>query len=199
MLITIMDKYDPNHIKLKLRRKDWMDSFGKFKEPRFYLRDIVQNNHNNEWHKRIKTMNELLGKFKKDTHKQANINIKSNEDDFCILKIWSERWDGITDKSAGRNGNNWDEYKIKWTENGWYIKHISINGECDKTGEPYLYKNLRQDFISYPIDLPNIMESLWESVKDDNLPKEQLQHKLNEISERINLCEMDRASVHPYY
>jgi len=65
----------------------------------------------------------------------------------CILKIFSERWDGETGKGAERKGLNWDEYKIKRIKTGWYIEHIAINGECDKSGEPILYRNLRQDFI----------------------------------------------------
>jgi len=115
------------------------------------------------------------------------------------MKIWSERWDGITDMSAGRNGKNWDEYRIKWTENGWYIEHIAINGECDKTGDPFLYRNLKQDFISYPNDLPNMMKSLWYAFYEENLSQEQLQIKIDEISERINICEKNKARLNPYY
>lgn len=136
--------------------------------------------------------------FKNPENRELNDN-KSNENEFCIMKIWSERWDERTDKSAGRDGKNWDEYRIKWIEEGWYIEHIAINGECDKTGEPFLYQNLRQDFISYPNDLSSTMESLWYSVKEDKLTKAQLQAKLDEISERINLCEMDKARLNPKY
>lgn len=110
----------------------------------------------------------------------------------CIMKIFSERWDGATGKNAGRNGANWDEYKIKRIKTGWNIKHIAINGDCDKSGEPFLYQNLRQDFISYPYDLPIIMESLWELVENEKLNHEQLQHELDKISNWISECEMNK-------
>ena len=69
-------------------------------------------------------------------------------DEEYVLKIFSERWDGKTGKGAERKGSNWDEYEIKRIKTGWYIKHIAINGECDKSGEPILYRNLRQDSVS---------------------------------------------------
>lgn len=110
----------------------------------------------------------------------------------CILRIFSERWDGETEKSAGRDGVNWDIYKIKRISTGWYIEHIVINGECDKSGEPFLYQNFRQDFISYPNDLPEIMELLWNVVEKELLTQEQLQLELNKISNWINKCEMNK-------
>jgi len=45
-------------------------------------------------------------------------------DEECILRIFSERWDGATGKGAARNGENWDKYKIKRIKSGWFIKHI---------------------------------------------------------------------------
>lgn len=110
----------------------------------------------------------------------------------CILRIFSERWDGVTGKGAERDGSNWDEYKIKRIKSGWYIEHIVINGECDKSGEPFLYKNLRQDFISYPHNLPVFMETLWDIVENENLNQVQLQHELDKISSWINNCEMNK-------
>ena len=120
-----------------------------------------------------------------------------NED--CVLKIFSERWDGETGKGAERKGTNWDEYKIKRIKKGWYIEHIVINGECDKSGEPYLYQNLRQDYISYPQDLPIFMESLWETVKTEKLNQKQLQRELDKFSKWINECEMNKPHFLSYY
>lgn len=58
-------------------------------------------------------------------------------DEECILRIFSERWDGATGKGAARNGANWDKYKIKRIKSGWFIKHIVINGECDIACQQY--------------------------------------------------------------
>ena len=120
-----------------------------------------------------------------------------NED--CVLKIFSERWDGYTGSSAGRDGKNWDIYKIKRTSKGWAIKHIAINGECDKSGEPFLYQNLRQDHIYYPHQLPEIMEYLWDAVENEKLTREQLQTELDKISVWINKCETNKPHFKSYY
>ena len=103
-----------------------------------------------------------------------------NED--CVLKIFSERWDGATGRSTGRDGSNWDEYKIKRIKTGWYIEHIVINGECDKSGNPFLFQNLRQDHISYPHNLPIFMGPLWNAVENEKLNQGQLQRELNKFS-----------------
>ena len=117
----------------------------------------------------------------------------------CIMKIFSERWDGETGRSAGRNGSNWDEYRIKRTKTGWYIEYIAINGECDKSGEPYLFQNLRQDHISYPHNLPMFMESLWDAVENEKLNQKQLQQELNKFSNWINASEMNKPHFLVYY
>jgi len=117
----------------------------------------------------------------------------------CDLKIFSERWDGRTGHNASRAGTNWDVYKIRRIKTGWHIKHIAINGECDKSGEPYLFENLRQDHISYPINLPIIMELLWDAVENEILEHNDLQIQLNNISNWINECEMNRPHLLSYY
>ena len=117
----------------------------------------------------------------------------------CIMKIFSERWDGETGRSAGRNGSNWDEYRIKRTKTGWYIEYIAINGECDKSGEPYLFQNLRQDHISYPHNLPMFMESLWDAVENEKLNQKQLQQELDKFSNWINASEMNKPQFLVYY
>jgi len=117
----------------------------------------------------------------------------------CIIKIFSERWDGETGRSAGRNGSNWDEYRIKRTKTGWYIEYIAINGECDKSGEPYLFQNLRQDHISYPHNLPMFMECLWDAVENEKLNQKQLQQELDKFSNWINASEMNKPHFLVYY
>ena len=117
----------------------------------------------------------------------------------CIIKIFSERWDGETGRSAGRNGSNWDEYRIKRTKTGWYIEYIAINGESDKSGEPYLFQNLRQDHISYPHNLPMFMESLWDAVENEKLNQKQLQQELDKFSNWINASEMNKPHFLVYY
>ena len=94
-----------------------------------------------------------------------------------LLEVCSRRW-----------GHN-DRYKIRKTDSGWYITHISINGPCDKTGNPYLFENLRQDSINYPRDLGGYMEYLWERASAENMSKDDIQKQLDLLGEWIQTTE----------
>lgn len=117
----------------------------------------------------------------------------------CILKIFSQRWNGATGRNSGRDGLNWDEYIIKRINTGWFIKHLTINGECDKSGKPFLFQNLKQDHISYPYNLSDIIEYLWEAVEHEKLNQTQLQQELDKIANWINECEINKPHFKSYY
>lgn len=93
------------------------------------------------------------------------------------LKVYSRRW-GHT-----------DTYKVNRITSGWEIGNISISGNCDKSGKPYLYENFRQDSINYPESLPGYMDWLWEQAAEQGLTHEQVQESLNQLNEWINDCE----------
>jgi len=108
-----------------------------------------------------------------------------NED--LEFKVYSRRWD------------KYDIYKLTHIPTGWGVRHIVINGECDKQGNPYLYKNFRQDFISYPHDLPDLLEILWDAVEENNLTKQELQERINDLAEWVSKCEGIQPSYSGYY
>ena len=85
-----------------------------------------------------------------------------------------------------RQGHN-DLYKIRRTANGWHVKHSRIEGDCDKTGKPYLFNNLAQDYINYPHDLGGYMEWLWD--KSADMSKEEIQEQLDQIGKWIRETE----------
>ncbi len=87
-----------------------------------------------------------------------------------FFEVYSHRW-----------GHN-DRYRIERTESGWEVEHAAINGLCDKTGHPYLFKNLKQDFISYPWDLGDYMECLWDMTDTEGLSEEEVQACLEEVA-----------------
>ena len=90
------------------------------------------------------------------------------------LEVGSPRWD-----------HN-DIYTIKKTKNGWYVRGVmSIEGECDKTGAPYLFDNLRQDIISYPYNLGWYMEQLWDYSSSENMSESEIQEQLDLIGKWI--------------
>lgn len=99
------------------------------------------------------------------------------------MQIYSNRW------------GHKDRYNIKRIESGWSVSHLTNNGECSKSGEPFLYNALKHDNISYPVDLPTYMENLWEIANKEGLSDKKVQSHLNEISEWINLCEINRPDI----
>ena len=93
------------------------------------------------------------------------------------FKVWSNRW------------GHYDQYRITRTGTGWRVEHIVINGDCDKTADPFLYANFDQDSINYPHDLGFYMELLWEKAHDEGLLKKQVQAGLNDLAEWVSIVE----------
>lgn len=109
--------------------------------------------------------------------------------------------DEVEDKTIGesfkfevyskRQGHT-DEYQFIRTENGWEISFMTIGGECDKTGSPYLYENFKQDFIEYPNGFPGYLEWLWYKAKEDGLNKQEVQFELNKLADWVTKCEEEK-------
>ncbi|HCE41975.1 MAG TPA: hypothetical protein DET40_00310 [Lentisphaeria bacterium] len=116
-------------------------------------------------------------------------NDKANEDpedqtldNVFYMNIHSRRWGHV------------DRYQITRNNKGWIIVDNTISGQSDKSGNPYLFKNLDHDSINYPEELPGYMEWLWDRAAEDGLTHEQLQDALNELADWINVCESNSPS-----
>ena len=86
------------------------------------------------------------------------------------FKTYSNRW------------GHQDTHLIKKTKNGWELESLSISGQCDKTGKPFLFKTLDHDFIKYPKQLGEYFEYLWEYSEQNKLSDKKLQIELNSLS-----------------
>lgn len=93
------------------------------------------------------------------------------------LEVYSRRW-----------GHN-DTYTLERTERGWGISFVAISGQCDPTGEPYLYDNLRQDSINYPAHLGEYLGRLWRKAEDENLSGDEVQRHLDQLAQWIQITE----------
>jgi hypothetical protein len=82
-----------------------------------------------------------------------------------------------------------DIYNLKRTDSGWHIDNLSIAGNCDKSGNPFLFENLNHDSVNYPDELSVYMEWLWEQAAEKGLSHEQVQNALNELGKWISICE----------
>jgi len=99
------------------------------------------------------------------------------------MRIYRRRF-GRKSASERKIFGGYDTYEVEKNDSGWYISHISIGGQCNKRGEPYLFDNLNQDFINYPASLGDYMEYLWENSK--NKDKKWLQRKINVLAKWIS-------------
>ncbi len=93
------------------------------------------------------------------------------------LIVYSQRW-----------GHD-DTYGIQITPAGWHITHIAINGDCDPSGEPVLFENLKQDFIKYSPEIPIMMSHLWHDAIDQKFSEVDIQKRLDEIGAVIRTTE----------
>lgn len=88
--------------------------------------------------------------------------------------------------------NRWGHhatYQINKTNDGWYVKHIAINGDCAPDGKPFLFSNLDQDNISYPHRTGWYLEYLWNQLHNEVISYEEAQLHLQELADWINDCE----------
>lgn len=93
------------------------------------------------------------------------------------LDVYSRRWGHV------------DSYTILMTDTGWHVSHEQIAGRCDKTGSPFLFKNLNQDYINYPAALGKYLEWLWDFSKEESIGEQMIQEALDRLGEWIQITE----------
>jgi hypothetical protein len=93
------------------------------------------------------------------------------------FKVYTRRW------------GHYDLYHVTRNKDGWFISHLSHNGQGGKNAEPVLSYILRHDSVSYPQNLPSIMEDIWIRAEDEGLTKEQVQEMLNQVAEWVSIVE----------
>ncbi len=94
------------------------------------------------------------------------------------FKIYTRRW------------GHYDTYNIVRTALGWKFEGTmkSNSGECDKSCDPYLYSTLDHDSVSYPRNIGELFEWLWEKAAD-GLCEDEVQKSIEDIAEWISICE----------
>lgn len=128
-----------------------------------------------EFYRHIHPVEDLLS-FIKDKNANDDPSDKTIGLEFK-MSIYVRRW--------GRE----DTYRIKRTESGWYVDFLSISGNCDKKGSPYLFMNLDHDGVCYPAQLGDFMESLWEKAAEKGMKRTEVQRAINQLGAWISLCE----------
>jgi hypothetical protein len=88
-----------------------------------------------------------------------------------------------------RRRNSTVTLTIRKTSAGWHISRITINGDGDQEGAPFLNANLQQDGVEYPVHAGRFMAFIWQSLQDEEIGPERAQEMFDELGEWISTCE----------
>jgi hypothetical protein len=89
---------------------------------------------------------------------------------------------------ACRRWRHPDVYTFERTQDGWNISAVGIGGRCDRSGHPYLFKNLHQDYIEHPSSLGSWLERLW-GMAENGLSPRRLDRGLQDLAKWISTVE----------
>lgn len=172
------NKSDPDHSEKWKRMVEEAVELHKLVQPehhQYMIKNRGYNPDDPEFYNHIHPIEDLLA-FMDDPHANDDPEDVTIGHDFT-LSVYTRRW------------GHEDNYKLKRTESGWHISHISIAGNCDKGGNPFLFENLNHDTVNYPEELAGYMSWLWEQAAKKGLTHEQVQNSLNELGNWISICE----------
>ncbi|MBK5444584.1 MULTISPECIES: hypothetical protein [unclassified Peribacillus] len=149
-------------------------------EPRpKHHKNMIENSgmepENPEFYYHIHPVEDLL-KYLEDSNANNDPEDITLDEEFT-LKIYTRRW------------GHYDRYKVIRNKDGWKISHLAHNGQGGKNGEPILSYILRNDSVSYPQNLPYIIEDIWIRAEEEGLTKTQVQDMLNRVAEWISIVE----------
>lgn len=87
--------------------------------------------------------------------------------------------------------NHSNTYTLTFNKLGWYVQHLSVNGQCGPDGNPFLQMNFDHDyFLHLPKGIEEFLVYLWDEINNGNITDEQvIQDRLNDIANWISACE----------
>ncbi|MDX7784801.1 hypothetical protein [Aeromonas caviae] len=88
-----------------------------------------------------------------------------------------------------RRWGHTDTYEFEHNSSGWYVSNIAIRGQSTPAGKPYLYRNFDQDYIKYPSGLGDMLEYLWEQIRDGEITEVDAQNRLQELADWVSTTE----------
>lgn len=95
------------------------------------------------------------------------------------FSVYSRRW-----------GHD-EDYRLRRTQDGWDVTHLTTAVSCNKRGETGLYEQLDHDLINYPKELPDYLGWLWDRAAEDGLTAEEVQAELDRLARWVKICEQN--------
>ncbi len=93
------------------------------------------------------------------------------------FKVYARRWNGDV------------TYRLNKTDTGWHVHYIAAKGDSAPDGKPFLQSALHQDSITYPKQISQFLEFVWEKLHRTDFEPEEAQSKLQEVADWISACE----------
>ena len=142
----------------------------------YMLKNREVSSDNKDFYRHIQPVQDLLA-FIKDRDANRDPEDVTLDVEFTF-KVYSIRW-----------GHS-DNYTLKRTVTGWRLTFLTeLDRDCDKTGAPHLFRSLEHDYIEYPSGLGDYLEYIWEQAANHGLSAEDVQARLNEVSEWVQMVE----------
>ena len=109
-------------------------------------------------------------------------NIQTSEKREFEFSVFTKRW------------GHKDTYTFIINREGWFLKDAQgdFTGQCDKSGDPYLYKNLDHDDVFYfKGGLKAVLKSIWKK-KLKGVSDTEIQEMLTKIADLASESEKNK-------
>ncbi|MCX6645855.1 MAG: hypothetical protein NTY09_05820 [bacterium] len=81
-----------------------------------------------------------------------------------------------------KEAEDW-KVEMELRTNGWYVTFGRIDGNCGKSGIPYLFRILEHSWIEVPYKLHSFIEHLWTLAINQKIDKDEIQNGFDNLSE----------------
>lgn len=184
--INIDNKTYDNNIKqtIKLAEKLHYIYMPIYSEQMIINRDCLPEEKIEEYYDHFHAIEDLYYEVNNQGKDWRSIEGDINLDKDMDFRVYTARW------------GHEDTYRIKRTYKGWYVSHISINGESEKNGAGQIENNLEHDSVCYPKEgVEYAFETLWEEADTTSMSINELQNRIQNIADWIS--EVEKAT-HKY-
>lgn len=168
-----------NDTLIELASKIHFQELPEYHENIIYNRGVLPEENPSEYYDHYHALEELYIKLTGSLENYRNIFGDVNLNKEIKFKVYSNRW-----------GHD-DIYRIERTLDGWSCAFFS-KFYGDKTGSAII-QNLNHDYISYPSNISDYFEELWEKADKNDMPVEKLEKNIQKIADWISAVEKYRA------
>ena len=149
-----------------------------YSEQMIINREYLPENNTKEYYNHFHAIEDLYYEVNNQGKDWRSIDGDINLNQDLEFKVYTARW------------GHEDNYTIQRTYKGWYVRHISMNGESEKNGVGAIEGNLEHDSVCYPKEgVEYAFETLWEEADTTTMSVNELQNRIQDIASWISEVE----------